>query len=163
MSFLYIQVSKKRKTRHHRCTGKKKRGEDQYIYIYSCGRTPNVLYHNLKYNYIAAQPLPPIIFPELVKKIIYSLILDMNNQKIIKKGSKNWQNTYNSLFFNKILLFFICINFVKVTNRVWGGGVKVGKDDHHNNCNCKASRQCGFSHELLWSTNLSFSKNAGTR
>ena len=59
-----------------------------YIYIYSCGRTPNVLYHNLKYNYIAAQPLPPIIFPELVKNIIYSLILDMNNQKIIKKGLK---------------------------------------------------------------------------
>ena len=41
--------------------------------------------------------------------------------------------------------------------------VKVGQDDQHNDCNRKASRQCGFSDELLWSTNLTFSINAGTR
>ena len=47
------------------------------------------------------------------KIVIFFLILDINDQKLIKKKS---QNTYNSLFCMKFLHFFIFVKIVMVTN-----------------------------------------------
>ena len=63
----------------------------------------------------------------VIKSVIFGLILDINDQKLLKV-TKKWPTTYYSLFSMKFFHFVIFTKLVKVLEGE-GGGVKVGQDD----------------------------------